>query len=107
MYCNHDLHFKAFSIFCNYQATKQIVILTWQIVFWMLFQKADSKQAVPQSNQSTAVTQQMLQACLQHQPAPLQHHNEEETQILTTYSREFHLFLWTKLVYIYGHVFWT
>lgn len=101
MYCNHDLHFKAFSIFGNYQATKQIVILTWQIIFWMLFQKADSKQAVPQLNQSIAVTQQMLQACLQHQPAPLQHHNEEETQISTTYSREFHHFLWIKVVYIY------
>lgn len=44
----------------------------------MLFQKADSKQAVPQLNQSIAVTQQTLQACLQHPPVPLQHHDEEE-----------------------------
>lgn len=44
----------------------------------MLFQKADLKQAVPQLNQSIAVTQQTLQVCLQHQPAPSQHHDEQE-----------------------------
>lgn len=77
MYCSHDLHFKAFSLFSNYQGTKQVVILTWQTIFWTLFQKADSKQAVLQLNQSIAVTQQMLQACLQHRPVPLQHHEEE------------------------------
>lgn len=50
----------------------------------MLFQKADSKQAVPQSNQSTAVTQQMLQAYLQHQPVPLQHYKKEEKRTSAT-----------------------
>lgn len=59
----------------------------------MLFQKADLKQAVPQLNQSIAVTQQTLQVCLQHQPAPSQYHDEQEKQTSTTYSWQFYHFL--------------